>query len=448
MRSPAIPTSGMVSRKREDYEVNNPLGQPTRKTRNDPHTEGRSPFLLWLIWALWLPLTTPTLITFIQAHPPLPRLILTLAGIAVFFTLYLWSAWRRAHYLTGSSVATSNAPVWPRFVIVGLGVLGLAVTLIGGNEWLILFFYTSGFIGSSLTLRQASLTALGFTLGIVALGRFTGLSWLALLQDIVFVPVIIFIMRSVLWSITTSWELRAAREEIARLAVVNERLRIARDLHDLLGHNLSLIALKSELAGRLLSAAPERARSEIHDIETVARTTLQEVREAVSSYRQPTLASELHAAQELLSAAGITYYNESSGVMLDDLPTGIEAALSWTIREGVTNVIKHSRAHRCWIRLKRDSQQVSVEISDDGPAADTPSTSTGNGLRGLRERVAALGGSLDAQPHMGSGFSLRVSIPLAQKHSLSGKQKESVIENAGIPDQESISALDERSNPQ
>lgn len=428
--------------------MNNPLGQPTRKIGTNPRAEGRSPFLLWLIWALWLPLTTPTLITFIQAHPPLPRLILTLAGITVFFTLYLWSAWQRAHYLTGSSVETSNAPVWPRFVIVGLGILSLAVTLMGGNEWLVLFFYTSGFIGGSLTLRQASLTALGFTLGIVALGRFTGLSWLALLQDIVFVPVIIFIMRSVLCSITTSWELRAAREEIAHLAVVNERLRIARDLHDLLGHNLSLIALKSELAGRLLSIAPERARSEIHDIETVARTTLQEVREAVSSYRQPTLASELHAAQELLSAAGITYYNESSGVILDDLPTGIEAALSWTIREGVTNVIKHSRAHHCWIRLKRDSQQVSVEINDDGTTADTPSTSTGNGLRGLRERVAALGGSLDAQPHMGGGFSLRVSIPLAQKRPLSGKQKESVIENAGIPVQESISALDERSNPQ
>jgi two-component system sensor histidine kinase DesK len=440
--------SGMVSRKREDYEVNNLSRQPTSETGATLHTEGRSPFLLWLIWALWLPLATPTLITFIQAHPPLLRLILTLAGITVFFTLYLWSAWRRAHYLTGSSAATRDIPVWPRFVIVGLGVLGLAVTLIGGNEWLILFFYTSGFIGGSLTLRQASLTALGFTLGIVALGRFTGLSWLALLQDIVFVPVIIFIMRSVLWSITTSWELRAAREEIARLAVVNERLRIARDLHDLLGHNLSLIALKSELAGRLLSFAPERARSEIHDIETVARTTLQEVREAVSSYRQPTLASELHAAQELLSAAGITYYNESSGVMLDDLPTGIEAALSWTIREGVTNVIKHSRARHCWIKLKREGQQVSVEINDDGTAADTPSTSTGNGLRGLRERVAALGGSLEARSHMGGGFSLRVSIPLAQKRPLSGKQKESVIENAGIPTQESISALDERSNPQ
>jgi two-component system sensor histidine kinase DesK len=222
-------------------------------------------------------------------------------------------------------------------------------------------------------------------------------------------------MRSVIWSITTSWELRAARDEIARLAVMNERLRIARDLHDLLGHNLSLITLKSELAGRLLSIAPQRAAAEIHDIENVARTTLQEVREAVASYRLPTLASELHAAQEILTAAGIAYRYEGDEQLLENLPAGIEAVLSWTVREGITNVVKHSRAHQCLISLRRDSKHIYVEISDDGTGDSNDSSHVGNGLRGLAERVTALGGHFEAGPRAGSGFSLSTSIPINQK---------------------------------
>ncbi len=218
----------------------------------------------------------------------------------------------------------------------------------------------------------------------------------------------------------TSRELRSAREEIARLAVTNERLRIARDLHDLLGHNLSLIALKSELARRLLTVAPERAATEISDIETVARTTLQEVREAVASYRQPTLASELQGAQEILAAAGIAYRYEGDAEIIATLPASIEAALSWVVREGVTNVIRHSRAHHCTIRLNRSSNTVRVEVIDDGSGVPLTVTSTGsltgsgNGLRGLSERVSALGGSCEVGPRKEGGFRLAVALPLAR----------------------------------
>ncbi len=144
--------------------------------------------------------------------------------------------------------------------------------------------------------------------------------------------------------IRTNAELRFAREENARLAVSEERLRFARDLHDLLGHSLSLIALKSELAGRLIDVDPARARSEVHDIEQVTRDALREVREAVSGYRQPALDAELNGAQAALRAAGIEC---TIARHVDHLPSTIEATLGWTVREGVTNVIRHSAAQRC-----------------------------------------------------------------------------------------------------
>ena len=172
--------------------------------------------------------------------------------------------------------------------IAALTILGLILTLLGGSEWQTLFYYTSGYVVGSLLIRRAILVVFVITLLATVTGWFAGLGWLDLAQTIVFIPAIVIITRSVMWSITTSWQLNDARKEIAHLAVETERLRIARDLHDLLGHNLSLIALKSELAKRLVNVAPERAIVEISDVENVARTTLQEVREAVSAFRQPT----------------------------------------------------------------------------------------------------------------------------------------------------------------
>jgi two-component system sensor histidine kinase DesK len=399
--------------------VNNPVRQHTHEKESSLPVEGRTPYLLWLIWILWVPLIIPSLITFLQVHPSLPRLSFTLVGVSLFFVIYFRISWLRAQQLVGATLPSKYTPILTWVTITMLVALSLAITLMGGNEWLNLFFYASGFIGGSLTIRRAILVANVVTLLVTALGWLIGLSLLSLVQVVVFIPAIIFITRSVIWSITTSWELRAAREEIARLAVVNERLRIARDLHDLLGHSLSLIALKSELAGRLVNAAPERAAVEIHDIEHVARTTLQEVREAVASYRQPTLVSELHAAQEILSAAGITYFYEGDEHVLDDLPAGIEAVLSWVVREGVTNVIKHSRAHECQIKIMRDDEQVRAEISNDGTSSnsETNTAQTGNGLRGLRERVADFEGHIEAGHRAGNGFALSVAIPLAQHSS-------------------------------
>jgi two-component system sensor histidine kinase DesK len=207
--------------------------------------------------------------------------------------------------------------------------------------------------------------------------------------------------------IQANQQLSLARERIARLAVGEERLRFARDLHDLIGHSLSVIALKSELAGRLIKTTPGLAAHEVEDIEKVARDALREVREAVAGYRQPTLAAELAGAHEALTAAGIEYHVDQDHV---PLPPAVEAVLAWTVREGVTNVMRHSHAKRCAIRITNHDGRATVEVVDDGRGG-TPQA--GSGLRGLRERVLERGGTLTAESLPHEGFRLRVTLPLA-----------------------------------
>ena len=203
-------------------------------------------------------------------------------------------------------------------------------------------------------------------------------------------------------------QLSQAREQIARLAVGEERLRFARDLHDLLGHSLSVIALKSELAGRLIKATPGLAAREVEDIEKVARDALRDVREAVAGYRQPTLAAELAGAHEALTAAGIEDHVDQDHT---PLPSVVESVLAWTVREGVTNVMRHSQAKRCAIRITNQDGRATVEVVDDGRGG---TLEAGTGLRGLRERVLERGGTLTAEPLPHEGFRLRVTLPLAQ----------------------------------
>jgi two-component system sensor histidine kinase DesK len=215
--------------------------------------------------------------------------------------------------------------------------------------------------------------------------------------------------------VATAEELRAAREELARRAVAEERLRFARDLHDLLGHSLSLITLKNELAGKLLPHAPERAAKEIGEAEAVARRALREVREAVAGYRQPTLVEELHGAEEMLAAAGIACRVEYSAGLL---PKSVDALLAWAVREGMTNVIRHSRARHCAIRIAREAGMARAEVRDDGRgparAQDGGGTTVGgSGLAGLAERVGDFAGAdFAAGPLPEGGFCLRVGLPL------------------------------------
>ena len=214
------------------------------------------------------------------------------------------------------------------------------------------------------------------------------------------IPVAAVITCAVLQVLRGNNALAEARAEVARLAAENERIRIARDLHDLLGHSLTTITVKAGLARRLGAADPARAVGQITEVEELCRQALAEVRAAVSGYRDVTLAGELARGRELLRAAGVAA----------DLPTATDVVdpahqelLGWAVREGLTNVVRHSRAGTCAVRLSRSG----VEITDDGVGAAAP---TGNGLRGLRERVVAAGGSVEAGPVQPSGWRLQVSL--------------------------------------
>ncbi len=384
--------------------------------------QDRSLYLLWLVWIVWLPFLIPPIVGLFQVHTPLPRLIVTLAGIALFAGIYVRATWQNVQERFGMLPVgqTQLIKELPLLLLVVLSVVLALLGSINGNTLLEPFIYTSAYIAGRLSVVRAALALLVLALLAVVVGWLTHLTRYEIGQGVVYVVVVGAVTMSMVRFNQTSRELRTAREEIARLAVTNERLRIARDLHDLLGHNLSLIALKSELARRLLTVTPERAATEISDIEMVARTTLQEVREAVASYRQPTLASELQGAQEILAAAGIAYRYEGDAGIIATMPASIEAALSWTVREGVTNVIRHSRARHCTIRLNRGSNTVRVEVLDDGFGVPLTATSTGsltgsgNGLRGLGERVSALGGSCEVGSRKEGGFRLAVALPLAQ----------------------------------
>jgi len=172
-------------------------------------------------------------------------------------------------------------------------------------------------------------------------------------------------------------ELRHARAELARMAVTEERERFARDLHDLLGHSLSVITLKAELAGRMLADRPTEAAREVAELEQVARTALGEVREAVSGYRRPTLEGELAGARMALSAAGIEADVQEARVPLDP---DVEAVLAWTVREGATNVIRHSGATHCTVRVTASLTDAAVEVIDDGLGAGVPVDHGGRGV--------------------------------------------------------------------
>ena len=210
----------------------------------------------------------------------------------------------------------------------------------------------------------------------------------------------------------TNQELYAARNELATLAVAEERNRIARDLHDVLGHSLSLIAIKSELAGRFLPGDPDRAKAEIADVERVARESLASVRDTVSGYRQPTLERELESARIVLEAAGIASTDRSIGGHRFRQPR----TRSWrgqSVRRSPTSCATAMR-RRATIRTRRDGDEAAIEVVDDGTGA-TPAPDpdgSGTGLAGLRERLERVGGRLDAGPSPDGGYRLAATIPI------------------------------------
>ncbi|MFD9413073.1 sensor histidine kinase [Streptomyces sp. NPDC059989] len=360
---------------------------------------------LWIsIWLFYLSAPVTDLIS--GGHSPGVRLLGGL-GLAAFVAWYLVLVFRTARQMA------------VRKVLVSVAVLSAQATVLSltlGREWLVLFVYVAISSGAALPGEISRWTVLGTTalLAVTANAVPGGTAYLAGLL----IPALMggFAMVGVRALIRTTIELREARATVAQLAANEERLRMARDLHDLLGHSLSLITLKSELAGRMLPGQPEAAAQQVADIERVSRQALVDVREAVSGYRRPTLPGELAGARTALAAAGVVadLPRGPADGLAEELSEEAESALAWSLREAVTNVVRHSGAQRCTVTLT-DRQTlagrfVELTVADDGSGG--PGAPAGNGLTGLTERLEAVGGSLSAGPAGKTGFRLVARIPL------------------------------------
>ncbi|KAA2262704.1 sensor histidine kinase [Solihabitans fulvus] len=325
---------------------------------------------------------------------------------AAFLALALSSAlWLRVLWL---ALATA-AP--PRAIGRWLGCLAALDLLLGlgfGGSWVGLFIYLSIAFAVALPLRWVLPAVVAMT--VLAVLR----SWLGhedvdtigtRLFLVLFLGLMMGFYRRMMLLVI---ELREARVARARLAVNEERLRFARDLHDLLGHSLSTIALKTQLARRLLEHDASAAAREIDDVGAVTQQALVEVREAVTGYRQRSMSAELDTARSALASAGIDVRVQADG---DALPSEADELLAWVVREGATNVLRHSHAQHCRISLRRTPGAARLEIHDDG-AGSPDGRGPGSGLTGLAERLTAVGGRLEAGAAPGRGFSLTAHVPV------------------------------------
>ncbi len=319
----------------------------------------------------------------------------------------------------------------PWVAITAIIALAVALFAVGGTNWLAVLVVAAGASGRFSQTRWPAVVSsvacagVGFGVAITSDAGFGGT-----LAATVIGPIVAFFAYGAGRRVEAVSALRRARADLARTAVAEERLRIARDLHDLLGHSLSLITLKAELASRVIATDPHRAAAEITELESVARQSLSDVRAAVAGYRQPDLAAELDSAKQLLDSAGIA--SDITAANAAGLPHDVDAALAWAVREGTTNVVRHSKATHVAISVSSGPATATAEITDNGPAADDGPTARprlgqdpvlsdggsgriklgGSGLAGLAERIQGLGGELLAGAVAPRGFRLRVVVPL------------------------------------
>jgi len=338
-------------------------------------------------------------------------------GIGAMYCLtFVWYVFRGSAY-TGPRV--------PVATVSFLTVVALALDHLQGEIGINYFLIPGLVAGFGLPPRRAviALSVVGVVTmvdGIVLAHSLTGT---VVLQTVLVAPGVLLFGGSAMglrYLLSTVAALRAARTEIVQHATDNERARISRDLHDLLGNSLSLITLKGELATRLL---PEGAPGldEVRDMLSLSREALRQVREAVSGYRQPTLSTELTAARVALEAGGVEVDIKQD---VGALNRETEAVLGWVVREATTNVIRHSGAKRCRITFSRDPAHVQVDVVNDGWRV--PQSPAGNGLRGLAERLAAVGGEVEATTQPDGGFRLRATVPTPVSADLSALDAEVV----------------------
>ena len=381
------------------------IGQPPENRRQ------RVIKLCWmLLWMLYLAYPMSDLL---DGSHSFPAVVAGWVALGVFLCCYIALVLRRQVRGTAAQ---------PRLMglLCGMFVISVVACYTLGSPWLTLFSYTAIAIGVMLPPRYsflgvgavtACLVVVGFTCPRADVGTTASAAVSAFLGGAA--------MSALQRMVSTMQELREAREAVAALAASDERLRMARDLHDLLGHSLSLITLKSELTARFLDQARyEEARAQVADIEKVSRQSLVDVREAIGGYRRPKLAVELAAVRTALGAADIEVDADPS---IADGHPGLgpdeEGALGWALREAATNVVRHSGAKRCAVQLSEflvedGSRSLRLEVVDDGVGA-SKGVRPGNGLSGLAERLELADGVLETGPGpRGRGFRVRASVPL------------------------------------
>lgn len=291
-----------------------------------------------------------------------------------------------------------------------------------GEDFVFLTFYPSPIIGT-LNARWQRFSGMGAMLALlvtVAIG-------FGLYQDendiFQYLPAMLIMMTVPLGmqlsrrSNELKTKLALANDEIARLSKNEERQRISRDLHDTLGHTLSLITLKSELAERLIAKNPERAALEIKDVQTTSRAALKQLRELVSGMTMSTTREEAGHAAQLLAAAGMNLRLQGDEC-LSELPPLIDSIMGMCLREAVTNAVKHSEATWCWIEWRREESGIVMTVRDNGRGCVRSEASTpveSSGLRGMRERLRLVEGELDWRSEAGEGTQLVVKLPLVDK---------------------------------
>ncbi|MFB6753100.1 sensor histidine kinase [Streptomyces sp. NPDC056353] len=322
------------------------------------------------------------------------------AGLLVFNSLYIYVAFRSFDKETRESPST-------RLALAAMALVTCGLALAYGGSWL-LFFPLLG-LAAGAALRGRWLGRWGWSLAVGA-GVVAGVreGWDGL--NIAYATFLSTMVTAAILSLSDAVrQLRAAREELATRAVAEERLRFSRDLHDLLGHTLSVIVVKSEAARRLAPRDLDAALTQITDIESVGRQALTEVREAVTGYREGSLGTELDRARSALDAADVEAVVRRSG---PPLPPQTEALLGWVVREAVTNVVRHSGASRCEIAVSGGADRVRLTVTDDGTGVAGQTQGPGTGLTGLTERLATAGGSLTAGVEPRGGFSVTAELPV------------------------------------
>jgi two-component system sensor histidine kinase DesK len=351
-------------------------------------------------------ISLPAIVGLLGDEPSAARVIAVCAALVVFMGFFF-------NAVRGRLVAKPAALV-ARAVVVDAAIAA-ALTIADRSDWSLLFYYVVALAGIRLP-RPWNIVAVPATAAIAGIASSMGGADSSAIGGLVLSLLGIGAAMVAMGEImSTNRELVEARAEVARLAVADERERFARDLHDLLGHSLSVIALKAQLARKRLPHDPETAAADVADIETVTRDALREVRQTVSGYHRPALDAVLEGARTALGAAGIETTIDRPAVAL---PPEVEAVLAWTVREAATNVIRHSGARHSAIRLVPALGEATVEVVDDGDGVPGggATNGAGHGLAGLEARVRQVGGRLEAGPRDdGPGFRVLAVVPVGSE---------------------------------